>query len=142
MKNINQIIFGVAMLIILMTSACSLNQESNLSNEKINEWGESLAGWSNNHCETIKINGLEINKQGPNAGGCSGYYYKGGFTSKEETDVFRENIKGLAVKSSCEYNQLNKYLSKKINSDSRETLLNNISCLGKVEFLEGEWSVW
>lgn len=125
--------------------------------EAIDGYGQNLARWSNNNCAAITINDLPVNFIGPNAGGCSGVYYKyyhagndGRYTdtytsdeayaevwgqeSLEELQTLRSNIKNLVAESSCSQKKLHNFLLSDFQGISKEVLVEEIGCLGIIEF--------
>jgi len=108
---------------------------------EIDTYGENLAKWADKNHELIKINGLQIQGVGPNAGGYSDIYY-GGFYGTEEgnddygggkTETFRINLNSIISASSCQKSALD-YLSTDFKDDTKTEMLSKIGCLGNFEF--------
>ncbi|GEM_PF-3083723 len=131
------IAFGVMLFLIVSCSSIS----TQITDEHIDVFGESLAKWGHEHGVKITINGLPINEDGPNAGGASPVYYKSSYFSKNETKVFHNNLKTLLEKSNCDRLALKNYLSSNFVENSQDKLLEEIKCLGEVKFISVEWSV-
>ncbi len=117
-------------------------QIQTVSDEKIDFYGKTLARWASTKCVTIEINGLHINRQGPNAGGCSPAMFGGFGTS----GVFRSNLKFIIEKSNCNLGEINNYLQDLSNaleaidySLTKEELSEDLSCLGEFKFFPTEF---
>jgi hypothetical protein len=101
-----------------------------LSEGELDIYGNALAEWADEHHAVIMINGLDIQRVGPNAGGYSPIYWD------NSIEDYRRNLDGLIARSFCDVDELQEYLSVDISGDTKEDLVSNIKCLGDIEFSE------
>jgi hypothetical protein len=84
----------------------------------------------------MKINGVQIQHVGPNAGGYSLVYWGETYYNGVFIDL-KANLQGLIDGSNCNESELFNYFARGYSEeDSKEILIENIGCLGDVEFGE------
>lgn len=126
-----------------------------MTEEQLNEIGETLAKWSRHHRKTIKINGKPINLAGPtmwalrvvqtsdgprkSCDPMTPVTWQTGLPADRNDSVLRENLRSTIQQSDCETEVLLAYLSKlkdtaRLKELKPEELAGELDCLGVFKF--------
>jgi hypothetical protein len=146
----------------LLLAACGLksqtNQSTPVSEADVNRLGEYLAGWAEKHCTVIWIDDNPVLIEDGNAGGCSAVWWQHpeGLAFVERGDEMPEAIRpgaeqwhlqNMAVKtylsnllsqSDCDFDNLLSNVSHFSQETNQVEVADQLSCLGKVDFVPVE----
>jgi len=134
--------------LISMGSIFSIDE---ITDERLNIYGEILAKWADKNHVTIEINRLPINYAGPNPGGPSSVYWKHPILNDKERYIqagrefevefaenkleeMRTNLRTIIEESGCDVRTLENAYKTLASDEDQNAISVKFLCLGSIEY--------